>query len=169
LLAAVGGDVDLEGGCGAGEFADAGQGFAGAQVAALDGGEAAFPMVDAGLGNGCVYDEAVLPSYEIHVQRAEDDLLDEEALQGRGNRVAQVLLHGMPTACERLDKVGAGVQPLDQGPGGNSSQITVNAPEVRVAVEHFAQGLDVSRRGILLVDALDQLEKLADYKTIELG
>jgi hypothetical protein len=44
LLAAVGGDVDLEGGGGAGIFADVGQGFAGAEVAALGGREAALAM-----------------------------------------------------------------------------------------------------------------------------
>ena len=42
MLAAAGGDVDLEGGGGAGVFADSGQGFAGAQVAALGGRETAL-------------------------------------------------------------------------------------------------------------------------------
>jgi hypothetical protein len=51
-LAAVGSDVDLESGGGAGELANAGQGFAGVQVTALGSGKAALPMVDAGFGNG---------------------------------------------------------------------------------------------------------------------
>jgi hypothetical protein len=126
-------------------------------------------MVDAGLGDGCVYDEAVLPSYEIHVQRAEDDLLNEETLQGRCNGVAQVVLHSMPTTFEGLGKMGEGVEPLDQGLGGKSSQITANAPKIRLTVEHFAQGPYVGGRGILLVDALNQPEKLTELKTIGLG
>jgi hypothetical protein len=51
-LAAPGGDVDLEGGGGEGQLADAGQGLASSQVAALGGGGAPFPMLGAGKEDG---------------------------------------------------------------------------------------------------------------------
>lgn len=52
LLVAGSGDVELEGGGGAGEFADADQGLAGVEEAMLGGGKALIPVERGGWGVG---------------------------------------------------------------------------------------------------------------------